>query len=360
MQEMAEQAGVPVSEMWRRAGWLAVEGNQETLTATAEIEAMREDIKHENRANYYIEGFGGRVRSQLEDAFFGHFTPDGLSAIADGAYQEAEGLEEISQRYDHLPTKEDGELQDVVDDVLAETLEAADLTNWYDRYDNQFERFDSVESGKRERQVYVNLVQRGVEVRESLQETFKSGSPKVRAKHLPEQCEDDLPPSIDRDDVAAAANELWARDVDVEDVPDALEERDPDVWDPTVDAADDGDHDGDDEVEASDETESPSSSDDVDDPADDGPQTGTRYGLIAWAAKEIREAETPDSGEASVRRTLTGRTLNGKMATMNQENLSPNEVIELAHEHNEQRAASATDPGADAASVAATDGGTQR
>ena len=260
------------------------------------------------------------------------------------------------------PPIEDGELVEKVDEVLQDTLEAAKLSDWNERYDNPLERLSGVESGKKSRRLALAVTRNAVQLDNDLGELREKHmcSRRVRAEDLPELADKDLPRTVDREDIARVARELVDQGVTADDVDLDPTEFDPFGWIeddvqeiPTEDDDDVVDVDGG-PTEDVGEVEADSQDLAVTDGGDDGPGERDVGDLVEWAAQVLRDARPGvsdrlterkkrkirekhhEQAAQSIRRDVSRNANNWKSEIMDQSTLTPTDLIELADEYNEQ------------------------
>ena len=335
--ELADEADVSPSRMWRMLAWHGVEANTETLVLAAEIDKEREEIKQRFKPIDQAGGFAGRVREDFEERFKNGYAPKWLDAKAESYREEARMLEEKVRDHPDAPEIAEGELVEEVERELADALEAMDLSNWTERHANRYEKFGGVEDAKDRRQFYVAAVQGAMRVREKVAAAFSSvEGVDVSGDDLSKLMEEDLPHGVDRDDVAEAANQLARMGVERDEVPEALREFDPRVWD------DEDTEDG------------PGSVEDGPDPATDGggPPVEADGGtertpadLLEWAASELIDGKrsgtnrTLETAENRVETTLTTDSTNWQKETMDRTDLTPTDLVELADDYSDAQLA---------------------
>jgi len=200
--------------------------NADQLGVAARIDERRREIIDKHRPVDLAEGLPGRVEDQMSDRFVSGYSIQGLARKAESYVEEAEMYEEeLDGIY------REGELVDRVKEKVRETLEAADLTNWFDRNSNPYERFEGVADALERRRFALVLLQNALELDDEL-EPLRSvgGERRVHGGDLPELAEDDLPRDVGRDDVAEVARQLADQGVRPEDVETDPQEFDPFGW----------------------------------------------------------------------------------------------------------------------------------
>ncbi|ALJ99702.1 hypothetical protein BGV91_gp39 [Haloarcula californiae icosahedral virus 1] len=367
--DLAEQHGVARSALLRRFDAFGLESNAEALGVEAEIANLRQEIIDFGKPIDDAGGFAGRVRDDFEKRFKSGYKPKWLAAKAESYRREAEMLEEKVADHPDAPPIEEGELVDEVNRVLRDTLEAAQLSDWTERYSNPLERLSGVESGKQSRRFALVLTRNALEMDQDLEplNSTLGTERRVRRDDLPELAEEDLPPNVDRDDVARVARDLADRGVTADDVEVDPTEFDPFGWiDVDSEVVDDDDVVA---VEGSTNGELP------DPEADGGTESVVADGgdneaiqvyaeqdderdvgdLVEWAAQALRDCRNPPkdaftdrknerrrkqgrkAGERRIRQTFETDTGNWQTEIMDQSTLTPDDVIEAAHDYNEQR-----------------------
>jgi len=364
---LAEQHGVARSALLRRFDAFGLESNAEALGVEAEIANLRQEIIDFGKPIDDAGGFAGRVRDDFEKRFKSGYKPKWLAAKAESYRREAEMLEEKVADHPDAPPIEEGELVDEVNRVLRNTLEAAQLSDWTERYSNPLERLSGVDSGKQSRRFALVLTRNALEMDQDLEplNSTLGTERRVRRDDLPELAEEDLPPNVDRDDVARVARDLADRGVTADDVEVDPTEFDPFGWiDVDSEAVDDDDVVA---VEGSTNGELP----EPDPEADGGTQGVVADGgdseaiqvyaeqdderdvgdLVEWAAQTFRDHEKPPqdcytdaknerrrkAGEEKIRRTFETQRTNWQTEIMDRSTLTPDDLIELADDYNDER-----------------------
>jgi len=235
---LAEQFNVSRSALLRRFDAFGLESNAEALGVEAEIAKLKSEIIEFGKPIDDAGGFAGRVRDDFEKRFKNGYEPKWLAAKAESYRREARMLEEKVSEHPDAPPIEEGELEAEVDRVLRDTLEAAKLSDWNERYRNPFERLSGVESGKKSRRLALALTRSAVEMDADLEplRSSLSSERRVQADDLPELADEDLPEGVDREDVARVARELADRGVPADEIEVDPTEFDPFGWTEEVDA----------------------------------------------------------------------------------------------------------------------------
>lgn len=208
---LAERFGLTRSELLRRFDAYAIESNMEVIALEGQIDKLRDEIKSNARPIDMAGGFGDRVQEDFEKRFKSNYGPKWLVAKAESYREEARMLESKLPQHPDAPEIEPGELVDEVDEVLADTLEAACMSDWTDRYDNALERFDGVESGRESRQLALALARTALRIdREyaTLSQSSSAASRRVEPKDLPDTGNNELPEGVTLDDVATVGRRL--------------------------------------------------------------------------------------------------------------------------------------------------------
>lgn len=229
---LADNHGVSKSALLRQFVSFGLETNAEALGVEAEISQLRGEIIDFGSPIDDAGGFPGRVRQDFEKRWKNGYAPKWLAAKAENYRREARMYEEKVPEHPDAPPIEEGELVEEVDRVLRETLEAAQLSDWSDRYSNPFEKYDGVESGRESRRFALVLAKNAMEMDDDLEplRSTLSSERRVRSDDLPELADHDLPPNVDREDVARVARQLNDRGLDPEDVANDPTEFDPFGW----------------------------------------------------------------------------------------------------------------------------------
>lgn len=362
---LAEQHGVARSALLRRFDAYGLESNAEALGVEAEIANLRQEIIDFGKPIDDAGGFAGRVRDDFERRFKSGYDPKWLAAKAESYRREARMLEEKVAEHPDAPPVEEGELEAEVDRVLRETLEAAQLSDWSDRYSNPFEKFAGVESGRQSRRMALALTRTAMKMEQDLSH-FRDpivADRRVRGDDLPEMGAEELPPNVEADDVASVARELCDRGLSPEDV--AL---DPTEFDPFGWVADEGEERV--SVEGNAGSELPDGgSEAVADGGDneaiqvyanqnddqDGEDVRGVSDLVEWAAKKFRDADpgetygderdvkkrekARETAEDEIRTRAQSDRTTWQAEIMDQNDLTPDELIALADEYNDERTA---------------------
>jgi len=356
--DLAEQHGVARSALLRRFDAFGLKSNAEALGVEDEIANLRQEIIDFGKPIDDAGGFPGRVRRDFEKRFKNGYAPKWLAAKAESYRREAEMLEEKVADHPDAPPIHEGELVEEVERVLRDTLEAAKLSDWSERYANPYEKYAGVESGRDARQFALVLTRNALEMDQDL-EPLRSALDSERRVHgddLPDLAEQELPPTVDRDDVARVARELADRGVRADDLDTDPTEFDPFGWTDVDGEVVDGDEDL---ALASTNGELPEGvvADGGDNEAiqvyaeqDDDRDVGY---LVEWAAEVLREKRKPpqdcytdaknerrrkkgrEAGERSIRQTFETDTGNWQTEIMDRSTLTPDELIEAADDYND-------------------------
>lgn len=350
MDDLADASGVQNrSAVWRMAASFALETNAEMLGTAARIDERRRDIIDKHRPVDLAEGLPGRVSDQMQERFKSGYSLMGLARKATSYVEEAQMYEEeLDDVY------REGELVDEVKREVRHALEAAELTNWWDRHANPYERFEGVKDGKERRRFALVVLQNAMRLDTEL-EALRSvaGDRRVKEQDLPELADEDLPLDLGREDVARVARELTDEGYTPEDIDPDAEDIDPFGWtdvevasvtdsgDVALASADGGKGLPPVEVDASDETDETDEADELTemveaiaemlrDLSHDHQPARSR----AW--NEDQEAKKRKRAEDRVETRLEAE--DGRyMDTMTNYDLTPTDVIELAHEYNTAR-----------------------
>lgn len=380
--EYAEDRGLSFSRLVR----LSLEHTMEI--DGVEVESgyweLREDIKDRNRFAQNKAFFLDRVNERLTELFTSRAKPKEIIDVARGYVEEAEGIEAESQERDDVTDYASGELVREVKHLVRETLEAQNLTNWDKRYTNRLERFEGVEDGVRRKKFALVLTQNAMRKDLDLEplRSLANSERRVRADDLPDLADNELPQEIDREQVARIARRLVDDDVQPDDLPtdpfefieqfgggsfgwnivedsdQALEPgADPDPNAGAVIAADGGDLDTRELPESEHDHAQADGADQLDDDHDDE-QPGARReadsldDVIEWSSTKLRDARIGDdpaftdqknkyrkkqarqSAEKQIRTRLENDDV--YMEIMDDHNLTPDDVIELADDYNER------------------------
>jgi len=367
---LAEQYDVSLSALLRRFDSYGLETNAEAVAVEAQIENLRQDIIDFGKPIDKAGGFAGRVRSDFEKRFKNGYGAKWLVAKAESYRREAEMLEEKVEEHPDAPPIEEGELVEEVNRVLRDALEAAKLSDWSDRYDNPFERLSGVESGKEGRRFALVLTRNALRIDQDL-EPLRSGigsDRRVRGDDLPDLADEELPPTVERDDVARVARELADRGVD----PDSLD-LDPTEFDPfgwtdaevvedtvTVEASTNGELPDPDAETDGGQVAAPDGGGNeaiqVYADTDAEPEPERDLGdLVEWAAETFRDHAKPwddaftdaknekrqknarESAESKIRRTFETDSGNWQTDIMDRSTLTPDDIVELADDYNDER-----------------------
>lgn len=375
--DLAERFDVPRSALLRRFTSFGLESNAEALAVEAEIAKLRQEIIDFGKPIDDAGGFAGRVRRDFEKRFKNGYDAKWLVSKAENYRREARMLEEKVADHPDAPPIEDGELVAEVDRVLRNALEAVRLSDWGDRYQNPFEKYAGVESGKDGRQFALVLTRNALEMDRDMKPLASSldTERRVRGDDLPELAEEDLPPTVDRDAVARVARDLADNGVTAE-----MVETDPTAFDP-YGWTDDSEHV---EADVTDPAELPGTEtdggeslvavsdggdhqalqafteDDAEaDPGRDGEQDGGDQDdrdvgdLVEWAAEKLRESDPGDLShyeewkatekrrkarenvEERIRRAFETDSPTWQTEIMDQSTLTPGDLIELADDYND-------------------------
>lgn len=228
---LADQAGVDRSTMIRRFVDFGIEAQGSAATDADDRRGEHDEIVERNQELRQIlpSKWRSHVRSLFLDDLRDDCSPEDLETIAQGYRQQAVKKEEIA---DSMPLAPEGDLVGIVDEELANALEAADLSNWYEDVENPYERhLSGVEEGRREREAAVSVVQGVVWSFESLRKSFTDPTlcPDPSVEDVPIDAEEILPEDVTREDVAEIAAELHREQIPAEKVPEAIPTVDPDL-----------------------------------------------------------------------------------------------------------------------------------
>ncbi|AGC65563.1 hypothetical protein K745_gp38 [Haloarcula hispanica virus PH1] len=371
LQTLAEQYEVSLSALLRRFDSYGLETNAEAVAVEAQIENLRQDIIDYGKPIDKAGGFAGRVRSDFEKRFKNGYDAKWLVAKAESYRREAEMLEEKVEEHPDAPPVEEGELVEEVDRVLRDALEAMKLSDWADRYSNPFERLTGVSEGKEGRRFALVLTRNALRMDRDL-EPLRSGigsERRVRADDLPDLADEELPPTVERDDVARVARQLADRGVDPDEMDLDPTEFDPFGWTDAEPVEDD--------VVTVESTETPELPDDAETDGDpqvvapdggrneatvayastaDDPEPDRDVGdVVEWAAERLRDERSysdyedwkaeqkrrkaRESAENQVRAVFETDTTNWQTEIMDRSTLTPDDIVELADDYNDERTA---------------------
>lgn len=229
LDEQAEDAGLPRSEVCRRALHFMREARGDALEREAQIRDEIDTIISENQELRKVvpSKWRSHVQGLFVDDLRDETSPADLRTLAAGYRRQAEKMEELAETIPHAP---EADLVGIVDEELRNALEAGDLSNWYDDVENPHEKhLAGVEDGMQERREAVAVVQGVVETHTRLAAAFEDRheAPAVKPSDLPRFAESVLPDDVDREDVARLATMLVREGVPAEDVPDVLPTVDP-------------------------------------------------------------------------------------------------------------------------------------
>ena len=357
---VADEYDVSRSALLRRFDAFGLEASADAMGVEAKIANKRQEIIDFGKPIDEAGGFAGRVRSDFEERFKGGYSAKWLAAKAESYRREARMLEDEVSEHPDAPPIEPGELVGEVDRVVAEALEAAQLSNWDNRYSNPFEKFAGVEDGRDERRMALALTRRAMQMDQDLQH-LRDEIPtdrRVRGSDLPELGVEDLPRDVSADDVARVARELSDQGI----APDEIE-TDPREFDPfgmgvdaevaDVDPAGqlpdtDPEPDGGTVAEGgSNEAILSYADSDVDADQDDDRDVGD---LVAWAARILDDVHVPDRAgftdaknerrqrqareraEEKIRSRTFEDATTWQSDMMDDTTLTPDDLIELADE----------------------------
>jgi hypothetical protein len=375
---VCEEYDVSRSALLRRFCAYGLKSNADALGVEAQIDNLRGEIIDFGSPIDDAGGFAGRIRQDFEKRFKNGYAPKWLAAKAENYRREARMLEDKVPEHPDAPPIEDGELVEEVDRVLRETLEAAQLSDWSDRYENPYQKYAGVESGRSARKFALVLTKRALEMDDDLEplRSALSSERRVRGDDLPELAEEELPPDVDPEDVARVARELADQGLTAEDVETDPTEFDPFGWVDTESVEQAEDTDDAVAVESTVAGELP----DAD--ADTEPDGGTApvadggdneaiqaYAdqepdrdvgdLVEWAAEELANDDlTRDTREKRIKDRFEYGTDDWQTQIMDRSTLTPTELIELADDYNDAiNAALAGDRQAPPQAVADGNGG---
>ena len=356
---VAEKHDVSRSALLRRFDAFGLEANADAMGVEARIANKRQEIIEFGKPIDEAGGFAGRVRSDFEERFKSGYSAKWLAAKAESYRREARMLEDEVSDHPDAPPIEPGELVAEVDRVVAEALEAAQLSNWNTRYSNPFEKFAGVEDGRDERRMALALTRTAMQYDQELGH-LRDEIPtdrRVRGTDLPERGAEDLPAAVSLDDVARVARELSDQGL----APDEIE-TDPHEFDP-FGLADSG------AVDA--EVADVGPAGELPDPEPDGGAVADGGGdeailsyvdqdddrdvgdLVAWAARildegdvtpngaftdaknERRQRQARENAEEQIRRRAFEATTTWQSEIMDETTLTPTDLIELADDYND-------------------------
>jgi hypothetical protein len=231
LEEQCEKFGVTISDLLRNLAHFGLEAQGDSIGAATSIAIARQEIIEEGRPIDQAGGFQGRVQEQLEQRFRNGYEPKWLAAKAENYRREARVLEEKLPDHPDAPEIRDGEFVEHVDQALRNVLEAHELSDWEDRYDNPLKRLDGVESGEQKRRQALLLTRTAMRMDRDLETlgTSVDVDRRVRVSDLPDMADeqDDLPAGVDTQDLVDAARDLVDRGLDPDEI-----ETDPAEFDP--------------------------------------------------------------------------------------------------------------------------------
>lgn len=374
LDQLADTQGWSRSRILRSSLDLFLETQSESL---GEIESLLEQARQEKERGKDVEkilGFPGRVRHHLEDRFKEQWSPGALLDSSRSYYREAEILEKAAQAHPDVQSIQPGEFVQAVDDELEKAVQAMQITDWDERHENEYQKFDGVEQGRLDRKLALSLTRTAMQKDIELEAIRQNSSVDVRVSvsHFPEDAsDDDLPADVTLEDVVEVARRLVDGGVDPEEIEIDPLEFDPFGWTsqeipsiaanspqsggepepPSLVAVDGGDH-----FAVQSFADPPS---DQDEDAQDDDQEDDRLAEVIEAAAERLEAaelftsqgRTADwhqKKRAEKRRNAEDRIADWfeadrdtwKTRAMEGTQLTPDRLIELADEYNaEMRAA---------------------
>lgn len=230
LEARAEATGKSKAEIIRRYIQFGEASQADKITEQAKLEDAIERTIEQNRQlrNALPSKWRAHVRRLLADDLQDDASPEDIRTLADGYRRQAELYEELLESLDFAPDVEDGLHQQIVDDELRHAIEAADLSNWYDRVQNPFEHMEGVEAGRQEREEII-AVTRGVlgdlyEHRKFVGTDYRLGSGDIS-----EGNESLLPDRISAGQFAELVNRLADEGVDPDEIGDHLATMDVDL-----------------------------------------------------------------------------------------------------------------------------------
>lgn len=241
LEERAEETDLSKAEVARRYIEYGEASQGDRLANVAELEARIDRTIEQNQTlrNVLPSKWEAHVRRLFLDDIRDDASPEDIRVLADGYRRQGRQYEDLLEQIPHGPDVEPGTHEQIVDEQLQYALQAADLSNWYDRVDNPYAHLEGVESGLEEREDLLALV-RGVLGRvRQIRDEFGIRDHTVTAEELPQMAHTLVPDRFDLEDVADGINQLADAGVRPEDVDDEL---------PVVQALE-GEHDGDDVVD---------------------------------------------------------------------------------------------------------------
>lgn len=253
LEARAEQTGLSKAEVARRYIEFGEASQADDLVDQAELESAIETTIEQNQTlrNVLPSKWEAHVRRLFVDDIQDDASPEDIRVLAEGYRRQARQYEELLDGIPHAPDVEPGTHERIVDEQLHYALEAADLSNWYDRVDNPYAHLQGVEDGLEERKDLLALI-RGVLGRvRQIRDEFGIADHRVTAEELPQMAHTLVPDRFGLEDVAEGINHLADAGVRPEDVDDEL---------PVIQALE-GEADGDDVVDVE-------SSEDVDEEED--------------------------------------------------------------------------------------------
>lgn len=223
--EQAEAAGVSRSELIRKQREFAQAVSASHGQSVAEVEADVEQQIEQNQTLRRVlpSKWESHVTRLMTDDIRDDLAAEELALLAEGYREQARKYETLAEMH---PLAPDADLVGIVDDVLVEALEGADLTDYYQGVENRFEKkLEGVESGAENRRQTVSVVQ-GV-----MQTSLRLAEGNDRVDYISPDVDDlpdlvDLPDAVDRADVVSLASELLAEGYTPEDAPDAIDQYD--------------------------------------------------------------------------------------------------------------------------------------
>lgn len=383
LDEIVDEAGWSRSRAIRSSVRLFLETQGEDLEQLGDWRATNDQIVDEGKEAEYILGFPRRVKGHFESRFKSEWSPGALLDSSRSYYRQAEHLEEVAQKHPDIQSVDPGDFVEAVDQELENAIQAMQITDWDERHENPYARFDGVQEGAQARRMALALTVQAMRRDKSLEKLRSSRNldARVQVRHFPPMAQEaDLPDGVTFDDVVQVARRLVDGGVDPEDVeldplkfdpfgwtssesleparPTSALEDDQAAGPPRLVSADGGDHNAIQAFADSQPDDSPQSGttvEDAEEDVDDVDQEAEIQEFIERVAERFRDAETYDvSGmkesyledqrqkrrrhaEDLVHRRFEDDTDESEIMTGTQ--LTPERLIELADEYNEERTA---------------------
>jgi predicted transcriptional regulator len=201
---------------------IAVSGDDIEQLAQARADELEVIQRNQNAIQLFPSHWRSHVKDQMAKTIKNSFHPDEIESFAAMLREQAEKKEEQAELIDVVP---DADLVGIVDDVLFDALEAADLSTYYEDVDNPYaKRFEGVDDGLQQRDELILRLQSTVEKHQQLANALSNGSvPSVMPNDIDTDVVELLPEDKTREDFARLATECVKAGIDADAIPEHLD-----------------------------------------------------------------------------------------------------------------------------------------